>query len=146
MGFARDISGSAVVEAVILFPVLIFGGLGALDAALLVQQTHRMEAGLGAAGSYLAQGEANAQQRGDARRIAVRGLTGDAPHIRGWQESDVSVTVRDAPGSDGQYRSQGAVRIAELSSEMTYRGVGILRRVTGERLTVNARHEVRIAR
>ena len=144
---AADTRGAAGVEAVILFPVLILMGFGAVDGALLVQQTHRMEAGLGAAGAYLAQGGADAVQQRRARRIAVtgQGRNGGTPVLPGWKPRHVSVSIRTVDNANGDYRARGDVRVAELSSSIPYEGFGILSRVAGGSLSVSARHEVRLA-
>lgn len=140
--------GVASVEAAILFPILMLAGFGALDAALLVQQTHRMEAGLGAAGSYLAQGEADTVQQRRARRIAVtgQGNTKGTPSIRGWTPKQVTITVEERAGTAGQFRGSGDVRIATLSASMPYTGLGLLSGVTGRTLHVTADYQVRLAR
>ena len=137
MRLLRDIDGVAAVEAAIVFPVLFFVGFGVLDAALLVQQTHRMEAGLGAAGSYLAQGEGSAEQRATARHVAVSGETapGGQPTIAGWTAQDVRISTR----------GDASAPIAELSSSIPYKGLGLMNGLGRGRLRVEARYEVRLA-
>jgi hypothetical protein len=143
----RDERGIAAIEAAILFPVLILAGLGVMDTANMVQQTHRMEAGLAAAGSYLAQGMADADQVRRAQYIAVsgQGVPGAPSSIAGWSASDVTITIRSVDNSGNRFRGEDDVRIAVLRSSISYQGFGLLRRASGRRLEVKAEHEVRLA-
>ena len=147
--FGQDAGGGAAVEAGILLPVLILLGFGAADASLLYQQTHRMEAGLTAGGSYLAAGSASAPDQWAARHVAVSGepVPGAQTRIEGWSAEDVSIAIRYQDASDTtSYRNNGDVRIARLSASVPFRGIGLLRGMSGGSLRVSGSYETRLAR
>ncbi len=145
--FRRNSDGIATIEAAILFPFLILASLGVFDAAKMIQQTHRMEAGLAAAGSYLAQGTADFDQVQRAQYIAVsgQGVPGGQAAITGWSASDVRISIRTVDNSSGTFRGDSDVRIAQISSTIPYQGLGLLRNASGQSLEIKARHEVRLA-
>ena len=146
--FARDISGGAAVEAGIILPVLILLGFGAVDASLLYQQTHRMEAGLTAGGSYLAASAASTAEQAAARQIAVSGsaVPGAPTRIDGWSAGDVSIAIRTQHEDDTtSYRNAGKVRIARLSASIPFEGIGLLKGVSGGTLEVRGDYETRLS-
>ncbi len=147
--FGGDIFGGAAVEAGILLPVLILLGFGAVDASLLYQQTHRMEAGLTAGGSYLAAGAASTADQQRARYIAVSGDTvaGAPPRIEGWTAADVSIAIRGQDDEDKTvYRGANDVRIVQLSAAVPYEGIGLLKGLSKGTLEVRGHYETRLAR
>ena len=142
---ARDCRGAAAVEAAIVVPVLAALGFGAADGAWMFAQTHTLEAGLTAGGSYLAQAGAGTLSEDRARQIAVTGdmVPGRKARIRGWSPSHVTIRYVDT-ANDGLYRGSGAVRVARLETTVPYQGLGILRGLVGGELTLEASFETRL--
>lgn len=134
------------MEAAIIVPVLALLGFGAADGAWLFVQTHRLEAGLTAGGSYLAQTRAAAADEQRARNVAVFGefAPGGSPRIPGWRAADVSIAYRTVANTSGQYRNAGDVRVARLESTLPYRGLGVLSGLRGEPVALSASFETRI--
>ena len=147
VGF-RDIvhcaRGSIAVEAAIVVPILATLCFGAADGAWYFIQTHKMETGLTAGGTYLAQTRAETTDEARARNIAVTGMpSGGTPRVSGWSASDVTITYRSV-SNNGLYRTAGNVRVARLETRLPYRGFGILSGARGGDLAVTASFETRI--
>lgn len=147
----EDCQGAIAVEAAFLLPLLLLAGFGAIDASYLLLQNHKMEAGLANAGSYLARTTNPEGFEARAKRLAATGSldSGAAPRIKNWTESDVAIQYRSVVNSvnangETDYRGGDTIRVAQISSSLTYQGFGILKAVTGGAVTITARHEQRL--
>jgi len=143
-------SGAAAVEAVFVFPLLIVLGFGAVDGSLLMLQNHKMENGLSAAGNYLSRAEDPQNYEASARRLATTGqlASGGSSKISGWSANDVIITYESTANPDNSngrdYRGGNIIKVARLTSELTYDGIGFLKAVTGGSITVKASYEERL--
>lgn len=145
--FGKGEHGGVAVEGAILVPLLILMTFGAVDASLLFIHSHRVEAGLTAGGSYLAQSQANGLDELRARRIAVTGTPnpGGKSRLKGWSETDVTISYKTVPNA-GNFRGSADVRVAKLTTATPFRGFGILSGVTGGSLELKAEYETRLIR
>ena len=147
LALARDTRGIAAMEAVIVAPVLMLLTFGAADGAWYFIQTHKMETGLSAGGSYLAQTAGTTADEARARRLAVTGSLGSTgkPRIAGWSSADVTITYPSRTTSVA-LRDGANTRVARLSTSVPYKGLGVISGVRGRQpLSLSATFETRIA-
>ena len=143
-------SGAAVVEAVFVFPLLILLGFGAVDSSLLMLQNHKMETGLTAAGNYLSRSENPQSLETKARRLATTGqlTSGGSAKITGWGTNDVVISYQSTANPDNggsrDYRGGDTIKVARLTSQLSYDGIGFLKAVTGGSITIKASYEERL--
>lgn len=145
--YHKNDDGAVAVEGAILFPILALIGFGIVDLSMMMLQTHKMEQGLMASASYLARAESPAQLTSQAKNIAMTGRPdGSGPErVTGWTESNITLTIRSV-ANNGQYRGGAAIKVAELSSEYDYTGLGFIRLVTGGTTKIRTDHEERLVR
>ena len=119
--------GSATVEAALVVPFMLTIGLGAAEVANVVNETHRMKAGLAAGSRLLARAQDPTSLEADARNLAVTGVrTGGSPRIPDWRSNQVVVTYRWVSNTNETYTGGANIRIVRLSSTKPYTGVGLL--------------------
>lgn len=148
--FYQKEDGIAAIEGALLFPMLTVIGFGVVDTSILMMQTHQLRTGLGTAGNYLSRTVNPEALESRAKRIAISGKfdPNAAPYIRGMTPSDILITYRDVPNpeTDGlrDYRGGDNVRIVNLSGTTEYKGIGILKIVTGGKLSIAGQYEIRL--
>ena len=125
--FRRCARGSATVEAALVVPMMLIIGLGAAEAGNMVNETHRMKAGLAAGARLLARAQNPPGLEADARNLAVTGeRSGGRARIPGWTASQVSVSYRFVPNGTGAYTGGSTIRIVRLESAKPYSGLGLM--------------------
>lgn len=148
--FHRNEDGIAAIEGALLFPLLATIGFGVVDSSILMMQTHQLRSGLGTAGNYLSRTTNPEALESRARRIAISGKfdPNADPYIKGMTPEDVVVTYREVsnPESDGErnYRGGDIIRIVNLSTSTEFKGIGLLKTLTGGTLSVAGQYETRL--
>lgn len=138
-----DRSGSAVLEAALVAPMLISLGFGCADAGNLLIERHRIKTGLSAGARLLARAPDPPAMEAAARNLAVTGsIAGGSPKVRGWTADEVQVSYRLVANS-GAYAGGSQVRVIRLQTQHDYSGFGLLSLVGLDDLTVAAAHEER---
>lgn len=138
-----DERGVAVIEAALMLPLLLGFAFAAVDTSNFLAQTHRVEQGLSAAGSYLSKAPAPETLTARAANIAATGSPSGSGGARvpGWNAGDVSITFRTA---SGDFRTGDTGRVVVLSTLHTYEGFGFLSALSGGRVRIRASHEERV--
>lgn len=147
----RAEQGLAAIEAALIAPVLLLGGLAIVDGACLMLTVHRIETGLNAGAAFLARAHDPAAIEALGRNLAVTGdPAGMKPaSVRGWRAEDVSVTVEpraNTGGEDGDetvLRGGDTLHVVRLSTRYRYQGLGLLKLVGLGDLELSGFHEER---
>ena len=142
LSFTRCARGSATVEAALVVPFLLTIGLGAGEVAGVVNETHRMKAGLASGARLLARAQDPTAVEAEARNLAVTGVrTGGTARVAGWTPAQVAVSYRMVSNAAGTYTGGASIRIVRLTSTKPYHGLGLLRLAKAGQ--VSAAHEER---
>ena len=140
--FRRCARGAATVEAAMVVPLMLSVGLGATEAGNMVNETHRMKAGLAAGARLLARAQNPANLHAQARNLAVTGqITGGTPRIAGWSVDQVVIDYDMVPNPGEIYTGGTTIRIVRLQTSKPYNGLGLMRLAGAHNVT--ARHEER---
>lgn len=147
--YRNDERGAVAIEGAFLLPLMALVGFGAIDASMMLRQTHAMEQGLVSGAGYLARAE-NPQQSSvqtQAKNIAVSGKPGisSGARVSGWDAGDVSLTIQSVLNND-QYRGGNNILVAKLSTNHTYAGLGFIRLASGGAVKIRVQHEERLVR
>jgi hypothetical protein len=148
--FYQKEDGIAAIEGALLFPMLTVIGFGVVDTSILMMQTHQLRTGLGTAGNYLSRTVNPEVLENRAKQIAISGKfdPNASPYIKDMTPADILITYRDVPNpeTDGlrHYRGGDTVRIVNLSGTTEYKGIGILKIITGGNLSVAGQYETRL--
>ncbi len=145
--FFADKCGSISVETALVVPILMASGLGAVDVSNYLLQNHKMESGLVSAGRYLAFAQDPQSMSTRAKRLAISGRVdaGAAPVLENWTANDVTITYSSTDNDDDLYRGGSEIITVKITSELPYKGLGLLNAVTGGS-TLSASYEERIVR
>lgn len=148
--FGNDQSGAAVIEAVLMVPIVGALGLGTIDASLLVLQRHKVETNLASAAGYLAKTKIPQSFETQAKNLATTGqiLTGGTPMISGWTNEKVTIAYKSVPNtllqSGTSYKGGDTVRVIQISTDIQYKGLGLLSSLRGGKINLKAAYEERI--
>lgn len=141
---ARDRRGVAAVEAALLAPLMFAVGFACADAGNMLLERHRMKVGLALGARMIARAPDPAAMEAVARNVAVTGQTsGGTARVKGWTTAQVSVSYRFIANGSGQYVGPATLRIVRLTTAKPYTGLGLLRLVGQEGLSLQATHEER---
>lgn len=145
--FSASKDGSISIEMALIVPILMLSGLGAADVSNYLLQNHKMESGIVSAGRYLAVANDPQSLSAPAKRLAISGRTeaGVSPRLTGWTENDVTITYLSTNNNQGLYRGGNQILTVKITSQLPYKGFGLLNAVTGGS-TLRASYEERIVR
>ena len=141
--FRNDERGVAVIEGALMLPLLVGFAFAAVDTSNFLAQTHRVEQGLSAAGSYLSKAPSPESLTARAANIAATGSPSGAGGARvpGWSAGDIQITFRT---ESGDFRTGDTGRVVVLSTLHTYQGFGFLSSISGGQVRIRADHEERV--
>lgn len=141
-----DCKGVAAVEAAILMPFLGLVGLSIVDASLMLLQNHKMEQAIVSAANYMALSSDPRLVENDAKRIAVSGTSDPLapPLIKNWSPSDITISYLMVANDSGQYRGGDFIRVVNITTTHPYQGFGLLKTVSGNRVTLSAQYQQRM--
>jgi len=141
-----DERGSVVTEAAIILPFLSAIGLGAIDASFMLLQNHKMEQALVNAANFMSQSQTPVSFENQAKKLAVTGTLDNAaaPILKNWKASDITITYRLVPNTNGNYRGGEYIRIVELNSALPYQGFGIIKSIRGSNPVLKASYQQRL--
>lgn len=141
-----DTSGVAAVEAAIIMPFLGVIGLAVMDSSYMLLQNHKMEQALVSAGNFMALARDPRLVETEAKQIAVTGSTDPsaAPLIKNWAASDISISYAMTSNASGEYRGGEFIRVVNITTTHPYDGFGIVKAMTGNRVTLNAQYQQRM--
>ena len=144
--FARDENGGVIAEAGLLLPLFISAGLGTLDLSNLMLQNHKLESQLSMASSYLSRSSDPTNWETVAKQLAVTGTKDGSGNvkIKGWSTGDITITYQAVANSNGEYRGDEDIRIVTVSSNVDYKGFGLLSSVIPNGIQLNASVEERL--
>jgi len=101
--FRRDDDGTALVETIIVLPVIVIFLAGILEFGALLFTKHQVETGLRDASRYLARCPADPAfgcTDAIAINIALNGSpAGGTPRVSGWSASDITITPATGLGT-----------------------------------------------
>ena len=143
-------TGTVAIEAVFVFPFLIFIGFGAIDGSLLMMQNHKAENGLVSAGSYLARTPSPARFEARAKRLATTGqvASGGEKKILNWSVTDIAINYKSIANANTRtgrnYRGGDTIKIVQLSTSIPFQGLGFLKFVSRGSIAINANYEERL--
>jgi Flp pilus assembly protein TadG len=131
----REEPGSALVEAAVVFPMLMVFGFGVFEFSNVFFQHQEVTTGVRDAARYLARvdnpSDATAQLR--AKTLAVTGaIDGTKPRVPGWTVGGVTITVDSIPNpviaatSAPAYRGSNPLNIVKVSTSFSYQQMGFL--------------------
>jgi Flp pilus assembly protein TadG len=142
--FARDLRGVAAVEAALLAPILFAVGFACADAGNLLLERHRIKVGLALGARMIARAPDTTAIEPIAKNVAVTGQTaGGTARVPGWTTAQVSVAYRSIANGSGTYVGPATLRIVRITTTKPYTGLGLLRIVGQEGLTIEEAHEER---
>ena len=148
--YRDDDNGVAAIEGAFVFPFLAFLGFGIVDTSLLMMQYHRLSTGITSASNYLSKAPNPQSLESHAKQLAISGnfQSGSKSFISDLQPNDVSIAYRSIanPETNGvrEYRGGDVVNVVELTSSVTYNGIGLLKTLTGGTLKLSVHHETRL--
>lgn len=143
----RDcINGSVAIETVIVLPLMLLIGFGAMDGSLLMLQNHKIETGLSSAGNYLAKAPNPKALESRARNLAVTGQLGSGGTLKvnQWTISDINISYKVTDNSTGDYRGGDTVNVVQLSTSIPFKGLGLFNAISGGSLNITANYEERL--
>jgi len=147
--YIKDKAGMAAVESALVFPFLITAGFASMDASYMLLQSHKMESSLSTAANYLAQTPDPQSFEAQAKRLAATGQvkSGGSSLIPNWTENDVTIVYKNfantQTNSGLSYRGGAAIEVIQVSSTLSYQGLGFLKAVNGGNINVGAQSEAR---
>ncbi len=142
--FGKDRRGVAAVEAALLAPVMFAVGFACADAGNMLLERHRIKVGLALGARMVARAPDPTAMEATAKNVAVTGQTsGGTARVDGWTTGQVSVSYRFIANGSGQYVGPATLRIVRVTTTKPYTGLGLLRMVGQEGLTIQAAHEER---
>jgi Flp pilus assembly protein TadG len=139
-------SGAALVECAIILPVFLTLVGGVYEFGFYLYQEQLVTSGVRDAAHYLAltADPTSTTNQADAKNIAVSGsITGGAPRIRGWEPSDVSVSVDSIDNSSGTYGGGAVIQAVTVSTSFVERPLGFLGLLGLKAPTISAYHQER---
>lgn len=162
-GAFRDRSGAALIEAAMVFPVLISLGFGAFDFSNYFYQHQAVVTGVRDAARYLARNScatatpsappatACATQIADAAQIAVYGdIGGTTPRVANWSAREITVTytaianASSASTGEPTYRGGNPIYTVDVSTSFSYQQIGFLTMLGLGNPTISASHTERV--
>jgi Flp pilus assembly protein TadG len=155
--FGREDSGAALVESAIILPLMITLSAGVYEFSNAIYTRLLLEAGVADGARYLARcihlaGDEAACETA-AENLAVTGsvTSGGTARVSGWTTTDVSISYTTFPitvdSSTGlqTYRSPSAdVDVAQVSTDYSYAGTGLLSVLGFGPLTLSVAHQERV--
>lgn len=147
----RDESGVALLETIIVLPVILVFLVGILEFSGLLLNKLQVETGLKEAARYLARCHEDNRTAGlcseaIARNIAVYGQpdAGTNPRAYGWKPEDIQINApggvtRSATSEDGE-----DFNVVRVSTNFSYPGSPLIGLIGFDGLTVQASHEERV--
>lgn len=148
--FNDDETGSVLVEAALVLPLLIAAGLGGIDASYMMLQNHRLESQVSMAASFLSRSDNPQNLELAAKNLALTGsIDGGSPILKGWTINDISISYVDTnndPDEDGNtlYRGDATVKTVVVKTNFDYKGMGVVASFSREGLALSARVEERL--
>ena len=148
--FRKDESGAAVIEAVLMVPIVGTLGLGTIDASLLVLQRHKVETNLASAAGYLSKTKIPQSFETQAKNLATTGriAPGGTPMISGWTVDKITIAYKSVTNtqlqSGASYKGGATVKVIQISTDVPYKGLGLLSSLRGGKINLKAAYEERI--
>ncbi len=122
-------SGAALVETAVILPVFLTLVGGIYEFGFFLYQEQLVTSGVRDAAHYLAltTDPTSITSQAYARNIAVYGSIDPAtPRVRGWDPSDLSISVAAIDNSAGTYGGTAVLRIVTVSTRLTEQSLGFL--------------------
>ena len=139
-------TGSALIEASIVLPLLLALIGGVFEFGFFLYQEQLITVGVRDAARYLALTHdpmSNVSQS-DARNLAVTGsIGGGAPRVPGWTGNAVSVTVTPWDNSDGALSGGTVIPIVTVSTSFADSSVGFFSLLGLNAPTISVSHQER---
>jgi len=148
--YRENETGVAAIEGAIVFPLLFIIGFGIVDTSLLMMQHHRLSAGLTSAGSYLSRAPNPQSLELLAKQLAVSGSlqSGAKPFFKSLSPEAISIVYNNTanPETNGSrdYRGGEVIKVVQVKASTPYKGLGLLKTISGGSLTLSAQHETRL--
>lgn len=142
----RADDGAALVESAVVLPVFIALVGGVYEFGFFLYQEQLVTSGIRDAAHYLAvtADPTSTTAQADARNIAVSGaIEGGASRVRGWDPSDVSVSVASIDNSAGTYGGGPTIQVVTVSTSFDEQSLGFLGLLGLKPPTISAYHQER---
>lgn len=139
-------SGAALVECAIILPVFLTLVGGVYEFGFYLYQEQLVTSGVRDAAHYLAltADPTSTTNQADAKNIAVGGsVTGVSSRIRGWDSSDISVSIDSIDNSSGTYAGGAVIQVVTVSTSFVELPLGFLRLLGLKAPTISASHQER---
>ena len=139
-------SGAALVESAIILPVFLTLVGGVYEFGFYLYQEQLVTSGVRDAAHYLAltADPTSTANQADAKMIAVSGLSiGGSSRVRGWEPSDVSVSVDSIDNSSATYSGGAVIQVVTVSTSFVERPLGFLGLLGLKPPTITAYHQER---
>jgi Flp pilus assembly protein TadG len=153
--FTREVSGSALVEATILLPLLmaLFGGV--YEFGFYFYREQLITTGVRDAARYLALScdPTSSSTQTDAKNLAVTGSPdGGTARVPGWDSGSINVTVSFVHDNNDSYQSTtssclrtvgASILIVTVSTRFSEPSLGFLDLIGLKSLGINVSHQER---
>ena len=139
-------SGAALVESAIILPVFLTLVGGVYEFGFFLYQEQLVTSGIRDAAHYLAltADPASVTNQADAKNIAVSGsIEGGPPRVRGWEPSDISVSITSIDNSSATYGGGAVIQVVTVSTSFVERPLGFLGLLGLKAPTISAYHQER---
>ena len=162
--FARETDGAAMVEALLVAPVILIFLAGVLEFGGMLVNKIEIETGLRDAARYLArcQDSAYGCNTTTARNLAVYGIPvlsdpPPSPRVPGWEIADILIYSPDSPepifvpntltcgegGDEPCYRGGANIYVVRVETDIDYPGGTLLGLIGMASISMTAFHEER---
>jgi Flp pilus assembly protein TadG len=150
-GLIGDEAGVAVVEATLTIPFLAALGFGLIEFGSIFYNFQLVQTGLRDAGRYLSRVPDLSAAENDARRLATTGsiVAGQPARVKWWSADQVQISYRsvanprDATTGLRNFRAGDTVTVVDVSTSVSYPGLGFLSSLGLGPITITAKHEER---
>lgn len=162
--FARDKSGSPIMEAAVVFPFVLVLGLGAIEFGYALYQYQVVTSSLRTGARYLARvpfSQWDSPVPGDAggftyqqyaAALTVIDPVSSSPRVNGWSLADISITssnIDNCTAVQGNclqgLNGGGVIYSVQFSTSFTPEGLGFASLIgLSGGLQINASHEERV--
>src|SRR5262249_8109299 len=148
----RDSTGTALVEATIVIPVLLVLVFGVFEFSAFFWQQQLISTGVRDAARYLSRSLdplSPAVERA-AGNLAVTGsASGGTPRVSGWSVSDVTISftsLANPVGVNGPspYRGLAVIQVVTVSTSYTHPSLGFLDYLGLPNLVIQVSHSERV--
>lgn len=142
----QENSGAALVESAVILPVFLTLVGGVYEFGFFLFQEQLATSGVRDAAHYLAltADPTSVTNQNYAKNIAVYGsIDAGTSRVRGWDPSDLSISVDAIDNSAGTYGGSSVVQIVTVSTRFTEQSLGFLGLLGLNVPTVSATHQER---